>query len=474
MHDSDSAEHAVHLVRRTALAEGVHTMSARPVLHGDNGATLKATTVLAMLHWLGIKPSYSRPRVSDDNAYAEALFRTAKYRPEFPLKGFADLDAARQWAARFVQWYNHEHRHSGIRYVTPAQRHAGLDGRMLAARHALYQDARTTQPATLERADPQLDTGWRRHAQSGAQHRRPGGNIANPAFRFDRTACFPVPTWQCPSHGAQRRRWEERSHPQPRAARPVAREHGEAGEHRTFSAVSTVAHSSPVGGSHRRTSTPQAQRFRREEELLRGLSGNYLDTHRRGQPEAGDGRSKRTGLDILAPAVARVGVAGRTGYGNVCRCFAWVQGKTRGRRYPRRLKAPNSDHGCWVCADRGRTLIAQRAPHRTERADSRTSHTPCGRTATQCDFELQRPSPCPQVNSSIRRRELHGPHLNSSGMARRQPPKSDPLEEQARFECMMLIKEGALDNWTVFIQRESGAPWSAIIATAPSKQRQAD
>ena len=67
-------------------------------------APLKATTVLAMLHWLGIKPSYSRPRVSDDNAFAEALFRTAKYRPEFPLKGFVDLDDARQWAMRFVQW----------------------------------------------------------------------------------------------------------------------------------------------------------------------------------------------------------------------------------------------------------------------------------------------------------------------------------------------------------------------------------
>ncbi len=76
------------------------------MLHGDNGATLKATTVLAMLYWLGVKPSYSRPRVSDDNAYAESLFRTAKYRPEFPAKGFADLDAARAWAAEFVRWYN--------------------------------------------------------------------------------------------------------------------------------------------------------------------------------------------------------------------------------------------------------------------------------------------------------------------------------------------------------------------------------
>ena len=99
-----------------------------------------------MLHWLGIEPSYSRPRVSDDNSFAEALFRTAKYRPEFPLKGFADLDAARQWAARFVHWYNQEHRHSGIRYVTPAQRHAGQDGPVLIARHAVYQDARQRNP----------------------------------------------------------------------------------------------------------------------------------------------------------------------------------------------------------------------------------------------------------------------------------------------------------------------------------------
>ena len=81
VHDSDSADHAAHLVWRTALAEGIHQAQEKPVLHGDNGATLKATTVLAMLHWLGIKPSSSRPRVSDDNAYAESLFRTAKYLP---------------------------------------------------------------------------------------------------------------------------------------------------------------------------------------------------------------------------------------------------------------------------------------------------------------------------------------------------------------------------------------------------------
>jgi putative transposase len=102
--------------------------------------------VLAMLHWLQIKPSYSRPRVSDDNAFVESLFRTAKYRPEFPAAGFVDLDEGRAWAHRFVQWYNHEHRHSGIRYVTPAERHEGRDRELLSKRHALYEQARERTP----------------------------------------------------------------------------------------------------------------------------------------------------------------------------------------------------------------------------------------------------------------------------------------------------------------------------------------
>ena len=76
------------------------------------------------MYWLGLKASYSRPRVSDDNAFVESLFRTAKYRPEFPAKGFADLLEAPRWANLFVSWYNNDHKHSGIRYVSPEQRHA--------------------------------------------------------------------------------------------------------------------------------------------------------------------------------------------------------------------------------------------------------------------------------------------------------------------------------------------------------------
>jgi transposase InsO family protein len=146
VHEVESAEHAAQVVKRTALAEGVHAAVTKPVLHGDNGSALKATTVRAMLQWLGIAPSYSRPRVSDDNAFVESLFRTAQYRPGFPATGFDGLDAARRWATDFVQEYNHRHRHSGLRFVTPAQRHAGDDLAVLEARHTVYQAARQRHP----------------------------------------------------------------------------------------------------------------------------------------------------------------------------------------------------------------------------------------------------------------------------------------------------------------------------------------
>ena len=95
--------------------------------------------------------AYSRPRVSDDNAFVESLFRTAKYRPGFPAGGFASLEDARAWAAAFVRWYNHDHRHSALRYVAPAQRHAGQDHAILAQRHQLYLLARERNPQRWSR-----------------------------------------------------------------------------------------------------------------------------------------------------------------------------------------------------------------------------------------------------------------------------------------------------------------------------------
>jgi hypothetical protein len=200
--------------------------------------------------------------VSDDNAFAEALFRTAKYRPEFPLKGFVDLDAARQWTARFVHWYNQEHRHSGIRYVTPAQRHAGQDGPVLDARHALYQDARQRNPQRWSGStrnwkpvgavtlNPERDAVVR----AATSQILLSGSIGEPAF-----PSRPGSAQAAGRNAGDGRSAVTRSH----AQSAQAREHGEDGEHRTFSAVSTVAHSAPVGTPDLRKSMPQAQRHHR-------------------------------------------------------------------------------------------------------------------------------------------------------------------------------------------------------------------
>lgn len=95
---------------------------------------------------LQIETSFSRPRVSNDNPYSEALFRTCKYVPSFPSRGFSGLKDARTWVANFVQWYNHHHRHSSIKYVTPQQRHLGLDQEILEERQKLYEKAKERNP----------------------------------------------------------------------------------------------------------------------------------------------------------------------------------------------------------------------------------------------------------------------------------------------------------------------------------------
>lgn len=84
------------------------------------------------LYELGITPLRGGPRVSNDNPYSESLFRTLKYCPQWPLNGFASLDAARAWVRDFMRWYHNERRHSRSRFVTPAERHRGLDHQVLA------------------------------------------------------------------------------------------------------------------------------------------------------------------------------------------------------------------------------------------------------------------------------------------------------------------------------------------------------
>lgn len=145
VHQRESAEHASVMIRKACLAEGIH--QAGLVLHADNGGPMKGATMLATLQKLGIVPSFSRPSVSDDNPYSESLFRTLKYAPAYPSKPFESIEAARQWVHGFARWYNDEHRHSAIRYVTPSQRHRGEDSDLLIQRKAVYESARQQNPA---------------------------------------------------------------------------------------------------------------------------------------------------------------------------------------------------------------------------------------------------------------------------------------------------------------------------------------
>jgi putative transposase len=144
VHESENAEQAATLLRRGCLKGQT---AGRPlVLHSDNGTAMKGATMLASMHQLGVKPSFSRPRVSNDNAYAEALFKTAKYCAFWPERPFDTLEEARAWVHRFVHWYNEEHCHSGLKYVTPGQRHRGQADSLLAHRKAVYEAARASQP----------------------------------------------------------------------------------------------------------------------------------------------------------------------------------------------------------------------------------------------------------------------------------------------------------------------------------------
>ena len=144
VHADESMDHASQLIAEISAGAGVELSGW--VLHSDNGGPMKGSTMLATLQRLGVVPSFSRPRVADDNPFSEALFRTMKYTPAFPSKLFESLTAARQWVDTFVLWYNHAHHHSAIRFVTPAQRHSGEEHAILRNRSVVYEAAKQRNP----------------------------------------------------------------------------------------------------------------------------------------------------------------------------------------------------------------------------------------------------------------------------------------------------------------------------------------
>ena len=144
VHERETADLASTLIQKAVWAEAC--VSRPLVLHADNGSPMKGATMKTTLEKLGITASYSRPRVSNDNPFSEALFRTCKYRPDWPTKGFATKAEAQAWVKSFASWYNGEHQHSAIRFVTPNARHAGHDRATLANRAILYANARAQNP----------------------------------------------------------------------------------------------------------------------------------------------------------------------------------------------------------------------------------------------------------------------------------------------------------------------------------------
>jgi transposase InsO family protein len=165
VHEEENAEHASWVIRKASLAEGRGLTPL--VLHSDNGSPMKGATMLATLQKLGIAPSFSRPGVSDDNAHAEAFFRTLKYRPGYPSKGFKNLDEARDGSMKFVRGYNTRHQHSALKFVTPAQRPSGHRHRYSGSPQGTLRRGQSRLARALARLDTQRGAPGHRLAQSG-------------------------------------------------------------------------------------------------------------------------------------------------------------------------------------------------------------------------------------------------------------------------------------------------------------------
>jgi putative transposase len=145
VYEQELGELVADFLQRTIWSE--KCINKNTVLHSDNGAPMRSFTMQAKMRDLGVASSYSKPRVSNDNPYSESLFRTTKYHHSWPKDGFKSLAEAREWVTNFVSWYNKIHKHSGIKYVTPEQRHNGLDTQLLLNRKETYLKAQQANPS---------------------------------------------------------------------------------------------------------------------------------------------------------------------------------------------------------------------------------------------------------------------------------------------------------------------------------------
>ena len=154
LHESESEKHSRRLIRDTCRKYGIDPDTL--TIHADRGGPMIAGTVAELLNELGVAKSHSRPRVSNDNPYIEAHFKTLKYRPDYPAR-FDSISHARTWCRKFFSWYNEVHYHSGIGYLRPADLHDGVH-------HVI-----------IERRQNTLDAAARRHPERFTKQPRPAG-----------------------------------------------------------------------------------------------------------------------------------------------------------------------------------------------------------------------------------------------------------------------------------------------------------
>jgi putative transposase len=148
----ESAELAKRLISDT-----IRKQEADPSLltiHADRGSSMRSKCVAMLLSDLGVTKTHSRPYTSNDNPFSESQFKTMKYRPDFP-KSFGCIEDARAFCARFFDWYNQEHHHSGIALLTPEMVHYGLAEQVSHARLETLQLAYRQHPERFVRKHPE-------------------------------------------------------------------------------------------------------------------------------------------------------------------------------------------------------------------------------------------------------------------------------------------------------------------------------
>ena len=150
--DKESAELAKQFIAETCAKQGI--ASGQLTIHADRGSSMTSKPVALLMADLGVTKTHSRPHVSDDNPYSESHFKTMKYRPDFPER-FGSIEDARSFSRRFVDWYNDEHRHSGLGLLSPSVVHHGLAEETVERRAEVLAAAYLAHPERFVRRPPQ-------------------------------------------------------------------------------------------------------------------------------------------------------------------------------------------------------------------------------------------------------------------------------------------------------------------------------